>query len=399
MWHKEIDINKVCEIRSKSTVYFGVGAITKISDIAQKLKSKGINKIIAVTGKNSYRSTGAWDYCTKAFEMNDIQYAVYDKITPNPEVDQVDEATKMALDFGAEAVIAIGGGSPIDAAKSVAILMEYKNKTARELFEYKFSPEKAAPIVTINLTHGTGTEIDRFAVVTIPEKQYKPYIAADCIYPLYSIDDPALMVSLPIDQTIYVSIDAINHVVEASTSKAASPYSILLAKETIRLVVKYLPAVKKDPENLKARYYLTYAAMIAGVSFDNGLLHYTHALEHPLSGFKTELAHGLGLALLLPSVVKEIYTEKPNTLADILSPIVPNLVGTPDEAETVFLSLKSWLSEMGINMGLANNGFSKENIDTLVDLVFETPGLGALVGLAPGMGKKESVRKIYTNAL
>lgn len=399
MWEKDIDINQVSEIRSKSIVYLGVGAIEKINDIALSLKEEGITRVIAITGKNSYRSTGAWDHCVKAFEANNIVYTVYDQVTPNPEVDQVDEATRMAMDFKAQAVIAIGGGSPIDAAKSAAILMEYPDMNARDLFEYSFTPEKAAPLVAINLTHGTGTEIDRFAVVTIPEKQYKPYIANDAIYPLYSIDDPALMVSLPKDQTVFVSVDAINHVVEACTSNAASPYSILMAEETVRLVAKYLPVALREPENLTARYYLAYASMIAGVCFDNGLLHYTHAMEHPLSAVKPELAHGLGLSLLLPSVVKQIYKEKSATLASVLSPIVPGLSGMPEEAESVFFSLKNWLISLGIDMGLENNGFSPDQIDTLVGLVFETPGLGDLIGLAPGTGDKDSVKEIYERAL
>lgn len=399
MWESDIDINKVSEIRSRSIVYLGVGAINKINDIAVTLKKRGISKIIVVTGKNSYRTSGAWDICSRAFEANGIQYTIYNNITPNPEADQVDEATRMALDYGAQAVISIGGGSPIDAAKSVAILMEYPNNNARDLYEYRFTPEKAAPIVTVNLTHGTGTEIDRFAVITIPEKEYKPYIACDCIYPLYSIDDPALMVSLPPEQTVYVSVDAINHVVEACTSQAASPYSILMAKETVRLVAKYLPIAIKEPHNLEARYYLTYASMIAGISFDNGLLHYTHAMEHPLSAVKPDLAHGLGLALLLPSVIKHIYKERGNTLAEVLEPIVSGLTGNSNESEAVFLGMKNWLTGMGINMGLSNNGFSKEHLQKLTDLVFETPGLAALVGLAPGNGSREDVSAIYNSAI
>lgn len=121
----------------------------------------------------------------------------------------IEEAVEMDKSFGAQAVIGIGGGSPIDTAKSVAVLLEYKDKNARELYEQKFAPEKAVPIIAINLTHGTGTEVDRFAVATIPEKNYKPAIAYDCIYPLYSIDDPQLMTKLDKTQTVAVTIDVL----------------------------------------------------------------------------------------------------------------------------------------------------------------------------------------------
>ena len=193
MFEKDLNIHDIKEIRTRTTVYFGVGAIQKIADIAKDLKGRGINKVIVMSGRNAYKSTGAWDYVEKALKAEEIGYINFDKVTPNPTTHHVDEAVKMARDFGAQAVIAIGGGSPTDAGKSVAILLEYPGKTASELYEFAFTPTKAAPIVSINLTHGTGTETNRFAVVTVPEKDFKPAIAYDCIYPLYAIDDPQLM--------------------------------------------------------------------------------------------------------------------------------------------------------------------------------------------------------------
>lgn len=139
----------VIEIRTKTTVYFGVGAINKMTDIAIILAKQGINKVVVVTGKGSHIKSGAWAHV-----------------------------------------------------------------------------EKAVPIIAINLTHGTGTEADRFAVVSIPGKEYKPAIAYDCLYPMYSINDPGLMTTLPADQTAYVSIDAVNHVIEAATTKLGNPFAI-----------------------------------------------------------------------------------------------------------------------------------------------------------------------------
>ncbi|OGH99236.1 MAG: alcohol dehydrogenase [Candidatus Melainabacteria bacterium GWF2_32_7] len=399
MWENAININEIREIRAKTTVYLGVGAITKINDIVKELAQSGISKILVVSGKSSYKITGAWEHTEKAFQENNISYEIYDKVTPNPTVDQVDEAVKIGEKLGAQAVLAIGGGSPIDAGKSAAILLKYSDKTARDLYEYKFTPIKAVPVITINLTHGTGTEVDRFAVVSIPEKEYKPAIAYDCIYPLYSIDDPALMTKLPNEQTLYVSIDALNHVVEAATTKVASPYSILLAKETIRLISKYLPAAIKDPNDLTARYYLLYASLIAGISFDNGLLHFTHALEHPLSGVKPELAHGLGLSMLLPAIIKEIYPVTGQILADILSPVVPGLKGTPDEADKAAFGVEDWLFSVGVTSKLKDEGFTEGDIEKLTNLALETPSLGLLLSLAPTQSDKDVISKIYKESL
>lgn len=399
MWENKIDINQVVEIRAKTTTFFGVGAINKMADIAANLSGRGITKVIVMTGKSSHIKTGAWDVTKKALEDNGIKYLLYSKVTPNPTVDQVDEATAEAEAFGAEAVIAIGGGSPIDAAKSVAILLAYPEKNATELYELTFVPDKAVPVIAINLTHGTGTEVDRFAVVSIPAKEYKPAIAYDCIYPLFAIDDPSLMTKLPAEQTIYVSVDAINHVVEASTTIVTNPLAILLAKETIRLVAKYLPIAIKEPDNLTARYYLLYASLIAGTSFDNGLLHYTHALEHPLSAVRPDLAHGLGLAMLLPAVVKEIYPASGEVLAEIFEPILPGLKGTADEADKAFTGLRNWIESVGIKSHLRDEGFDDSVVDKLVNLAFETPSLDGLLALAPVKATKESVKNIYVNSL
>ena len=398
MWEKNIDIHEIKEIRTRTTVFFGVGAIKKIEDIARDLKSKGIDKLIVMSGKNAYKATGAWDYVEKALKNNNIEYINYDKVTPNPTNQAVDEAASLALDFGAQAVIAIGGGSPTDAGKSVAILLKYPEKCANDIYEFKFTPDKAAPIIAINLTHGTGTETNRFAVATIVEKDYKPAIAYDCIYPMYAIDDPALMVKLNEKQTKYVSIDAVNHVVEAATTKVATPYTICLAHEVISMVAKYLPKALANADDLEARYYLAYAAMMAGVCFDNGLLHYTHALEHPLSAIKHELSHGLGLAILLPAVVENMWEVKKETLAHILKPIAPEIsVDTPaSEANAL---VYDWLKSVGVPNKLHDEGFTNADVDRLVDLAFTTPSLGGLLSIAPTQATHDTVKEIYEKSL
>lgn len=398
MWEKDINVNEIKEIRTKTTAYLGVGAIEKIKDIAEELDYKGLNKVIVLTGHGSYKRTGAWDYVTKAFEDNNIEYVLYDKITPNPDHKNVDEAALIGREFGAKAVLGIGGGSPIDSAKSVAILLKYTDKTAADLYEFKFIPEEAAPIIAINLTHGTGTEVDRFAVVSIPEKEYKPAIAYDCIYPMYAIDDPKLMTSLSDYQTMAVSVDAVNHVFEAATSTVANPLSILTAKETVRLVHEYLPKALKNPTDVEPRYFLAFAAMIAGTSFDNGLLHFTHALEHPLSAVKTNLTHGVGLGILLPAVVKQCFEAKKETILDIFEPIL----GGKDEnmtADEAAAKTKEWLVSVGLTQTLKDEGFEEKDLDKLTELAFTTPSLDGLLGVAPIKATREIVKQIYSESL
>lgn len=399
MHRNSLDIHNVTELRVKSLVYFGCGAIRKMDDVSAELEKRGISKILVVTGHGAYKRTGAWDVIVPALAAHKIDYVLYDKVTPNPTTAQIDEAVALGKTIDAKAVLCIGGGSPIDAGKSAAILLANPSHTAEELYCYRFTPETAVPIIAINLTHGTGTEVDRFAVATILENEYKPVIAYDFIYPTWSIDDPALMTGLSEKQTRFVSIDAINHCVEAATTLVASPYSISLAREAIALVAQYLPAALKDPKDLEARYYLLYASLLAGVSFDNGMLHYTHALEHPLSAVKPDLTHGLGLSMLLPAVVKHIYPVRSIVLADILSPLIPGLKGEPSEAEEAAKGVERWLESVGAPQKLSDEGFSSADLDKLVDLAFTTPSLGLLLSLTPNKADREAVRTIYADSL
>ena len=399
MWEKDFDINEVREIRTRTCVYFGCGAINKMEDIAKDFKSKGIDKLIVMSGRHAYKSTGAWDVVEKALKSNGIGYINYDKVTPNPTTQAVNEAAAMAREFGAKAVITIGGGSPTDAGKSVAILLKYPDKNANDIYEFTFTPTEAAPIVAINLTHGTGSETNRFAVATILEKDYKPAIAYDCIYPTYAIDDPKLMAGLSPKQTRYVSIDAVNHVIEAATSTVASPYTVTLAREVIELVSRYLPKAIENPSDLEARYFLCYAAMMGGVCFDNGLLHYTHALEHPLSAMKPDFSHGLGLAILLPAVVRNIYAAKADTLAYILEPIVKGLKADVADTEKAATGVYEWLKSVDVPNKLKDEGFSEADVEKLTELAFTTPSLDGLLAIAPTEATREAVATIYRESL
>jgi alcohol dehydrogenase len=203
------------------------------------------------------------------------------------------------------------------------------------------------------------------------------------------------MTGLPANQTKYVTVDAVNHVVEAVTTVLNNPFSVTLGKEVITLAAKYLPKALEDPKDLTARYFLTYAAMIAGTSFDNGLLHFTHALEHPLSGIKTDLSHGLGLAVLLPAVVKEIYPKVSDVLSEVLAPIVPGITADPADAQKAADGVYAWLKSVGVPEKLGDIGFTKDQVPKLVELAFETPGLEGLLKCAPVDNGKEAVERIY----
>ncbi len=167
--------------------------------------------------------------------------------------------------------------------------------------------------------------------------------------------------------------------------------------KSVDVSAKYLPVVLSNPKDLTARYFLLYASALAGMSFDNSLLHLTHALEHPLSAMKPEIPHGLGLATLLPAVLKATYPYAPKAIAEVYSPIVPDLKGLPSEADKVAILTEAWLSHMGVPQKLSDIGFEENDISRLVGLAFEASLLGFLIGLSPAPVElhQQTVRMIY----
>ena len=399
MWDQAVNIHDVRIIHLKTKVLFGVGAVNSFDLVAADLRQSGISAVLAVTGRRAYRSTGAWDAIESSLRRHGISAAIYDGVTPNPTADQVDAAAALGAASGAGAVLAIGGGSAIDAGKGAAIAMRYPGVGAAAIFSGEFQPEAALPVIAVNLTHGTGSEANRFAVVSIPEKEFKPALACDFLYPRWAVDDPGLMTGLSPHQTAYVSIDAVNHVVEAATTRSANPHAIMLGCETCRLVSEYLPRALRTPTDPAARYFLAYAALIAGQAFDDSLLHYTHALEHPLSAVKPDLAHGLGLAMLLPAVIEHIWPVSGPVLAALLAPIAPGFRGEAGEARCAARAVELWLARNGAPGKLTDAGFAAADVDHLTDLALATPSLRSMLDQAPDRADREAVRAIYAASL
>ena len=385
-YYESVDINNVVCLNygTLKGCFLGVGAIHKFKDICLDLKPSHIG---FVSTKSAYYRTGAWDVIKAIMEELKIEYTIYDKVVANPTTKSIDECVelfkpKYDKNF---LVCSIGGGSPGDAAKSIAVLLEHQDKKGADLYKGLFQAERRAKLVMINITAGTGTECDRFAVASILENDppLKPAIATKVIYPDYSIDDPALMKSLSPFQTRFTAIDAVNHVMEASTTTMTTPFSHITAVEVVALISKYLPIALKEPENLRARYWLAYAAAEAGMSFDEGFLHITHALEHTLSAFIPDLTHGLGLSLLQPGVLRHIWPTTCKVLKGVMAPILGDLEGKPEEADEAAKRLRQWHESVGVTETMETMGFHKEDLKKLIDATHSCPGMDGLLALSP----------------
>jgi len=397
-WESKIDINKIFVLQpTRPLTYFGVGAIGKIGEIIEGFAKKGQGKILVVSDKIAYKASGAWDSVEPALNKYASVWKHYDDVRPNPTYDNCEAAAAMGTAMKADCIIAIGGGSSMDTAKTAAVLMKHPGKKAVDFYEKGEPITGAVPLIAINTSHGTGSECDAFAVAQ-SDGEDKPAINSPHIYAAYTIEDPRLTATMPTKQTISTSIDSVNHAVEAATTITTSPYSIGLAKEAVRLVATYLPTAIVEPSNLTARYWLMYASAIAGISFDLGLLHITHSLEHAMSAINVKVTHGDGLGILMPAMIREIYPAVPEVLAEVFAPIVPGLKGVPGEGEYAVAKIKEWCASVGQATSMAAY-FTEADVPALTKMTMNSSLSKLLLPLAPIKVDEKVVERIFRNSL
>lgn len=382
---------------ARPVTYFGVGAISKIEDIVKSLRSRGQGKILVVTDKIAYKACGGWDIVEPVLNKEAEGFEHYSDVRPNPTYDNCEEAARMGEKMKATSILAIGGGSAMDTAKTTAVLMHHPGKKSADFYEKGELVTGALPIVAINTSHGTGSETDAFAVAQ-SDGHDKPAINSPHIYPTYAIEDPQLTASMPLNQTIATSIDAMNHATEAATTITTNPYSILLAQDAIRLVATYLPQAIVEPNNLTPRYWLMYASALAGISFDIGLLHITHAMEHAMSAINSKVAHGDGLGILMPAMIQEIYHAVPEVLADLYRPIVPELQGLPGEGGYAAERIKEWFAKVGQSTSMEGY-FTEKDVSSLVDMTKKSMLANMLLPLAPIPVDDQVLYRIFKESL
>ncbi len=345
-------------------LFFGSGVIGRAGGYV-----RGKKKVLIVTGKRSAEVSGALGDVKSILEEQGVDYCIYKGVKPNPDAGVVHGIVDEYKRCGAEGFVAIGGGSVIDSVKAAAVVLSGGGSVTDYLFRRRSIPSSKPFIMAVNLTHGTGTEIDRFAVVTVPEEKLKLGFGPG--YPDVSVDDPRYTVTLPRNQTIYTSIDALAHSIESSTSRLSSPYTRLLGREAAHIILEYLPKTLSEPGNVEYRYWLLYASMIAGISIDHGITHLGHGLEHALSGFQPSLPHGAGLAILYRKLVEIFYTYYPETMYQILKPLDPTLKPDSSDAVKAQRVFNEFLEKIGFREALRDYGFDEDLIREVAEFYVE----------------------------
>lgn len=278
-------------------ILFGAGSLNKLATISLPGK-----KALIVIGGGSVRQFGSLARVESLLAEQGISVVIFDKIQPNPIVEHVMEAATLAKKEHCDFVIGLGGGSSMDSAKSIAIMTtnpghywDYVNGGSGKGLPLVNNP---LPIVCITTTAGTGTEADPWTVITDSASKEKIGFGCDKTFPVLSIVDPELMISVPANLTAYQGFDAFFHAAEGYIANVATPLSDIYALKSISLLSKSLAIAVKEPHNIDARADIALANTLSGMVESTSSCTSEHSLEHALSAYHPNLPHGAGLIMI-----------------------------------------------------------------------------------------------------
>ena len=279
-------------------LFFGKGELGRIA--TEKLPGK--KALIVTSSGTSMKKYGYLDRLTALLKENKTDYVIFDKILPNPIKSHVMEGAALAKSEDCDFVIGLGGGSSIDASKAIAVMAtnegDYWDYISGGSGKGMPVPNDPLPIIAITTTAGTGTEADPFTVTTKEETGEKIGFGYDKTFPVFSIIDPDLMMSVPPKLTAYQGFDALFHATEGYIASVANPISDVFALKSIELLGKYLARAVKDGSDVEARSYVALANTLSGmVEFTSGCTS-EHSIEHAMSGYHPDLPHGAGLIMV-----------------------------------------------------------------------------------------------------
>jgi len=311
------------EIFVPTRLYFGLGALDQI----HTMKLPGKHALVLISQGKSVVKAGYWDRLEKQLRDAGVKASLFSGIQANPTTDSIMEAAEMARREGCDFVIGFGGGSPMDAAKVVAIMAtnpgevwDYCQRGCGKRLPFVNEP---LPIVCISTTAGTGSEADASGMINNLETKEKFGIGGPSCFPVISVVDPALTVTVPQRQMVYQGLDALFHCIEGYLSKRANLFNEMYAITGVENVGKYLPKLMSDPEDMQAREHVSFANTLGGFVMSTGKLMSQHSFEHVLSAHHPNLPHGAGLILLCRAyfghfIAKGIHKEKFVALAKAL---------------------------------------------------------------------------------
>lgn len=277
--------------------------LESIDKIPVLLKKLNVSSVLLVTDSTLRKTDIATQLVSRLIE-NGISCPIYDGVNPNPTVHNIEEAFKIYRKHGAKAIIAFGGGSPMDCAKAVGARAAYPKKGVNKMKGLLKVLKPIPPLIAIPTTAGTGSEVTLTAVITDSDKRHKYTMNSFTLIPRYAVLDPTVTVSLPKSLTATTGMDALTHAVEAYIGGSTTKETRKLALDAVKIIFKNIEIAYSDGGNIIARKNMLKAAYKAGIAFSKSYVGYVHAVAHSLGG-QYNIPHGFANAVLLPIVLEE----------------------------------------------------------------------------------------------
>ena len=371
--------------------YFGRGSRV---ELVSEIQKRGFKKVFVVTDESLVKC-GVAGKVTELLDAAKIKYVVYSDVKPNPTIANVLSGVAACKKFKADAIVTIGGGSAMDTAKGVSILMTNPKRTMQSLNGLSNTANKGLPIIALPTTAGTASEVTINYVITDEERQIKMVCVDPNDLPIVAIVDSELMETMPASLAAATGLDALTHAVEGYITKGHNLMSDMFHMEAIKLIFANLTkaVMKKDKEAIEK---MSYAQYIAGMGFSNVGLGIVHSMAHQL-GAVYDTPHGIANAMLLPVVMKFNGDVCADRFAEILEALGVETKGmTKKQKIDKFVSMIEELSaSVKVTQTIKDYGCKMEDIDMLSNKAMEDPCMPG----NPREVTKEDFVKLYTEAM
>ena len=344
------------QFQTPTKIISGIGST---AEIIKELNDLHAKKVLLITDPGLVQA-GVAQQVVEMLKQAAVEVEIFDAVEPDPSIQVATKAAEMAKNVKANVLIALGGGSAIDTAKSAALLVT-NGGYLKDYAGVNKVVKPILPLIAVPTTAGTGSEVTIFAVMSDPDKQEKFTISSALIAPAVAVLDPLLTLKLPPSVTAFTGMDALTHAIEAFTSSIAQPATDALALSAIKLVLKHLPVAVGRGDNIKARDGMLQASLLAGIAFNNAFLGLAHAIASPLGGH-FHVPHGLANAVMLPYVMEYNLPTAVRRYAEIGRALGLQAVGdTPRAvAEKTVAAITQLARDINIPEKLSNIGAKEE---------------------------------------
>ena len=372
--------------------FFGPNAVNVTAERAQLLNMK--KPLIVTDTFLKDLEGGPVKQVISLLNDENIGHAIYDGVEPNPKIANCLDGMKVYNENKCDGIITIGGGSSHDCGKGIGIAATHDG----DLTDYagiETLTNELPPIIAVNTTAGTGSEVTRHCVLTNSDTKLKFVIVSWRNVPLVSINDPLLMLSVPKGLTAATGIDALTHAVESYVSVNANPVTDASSIQAMKLIATNLRQAVANGENLEARENMAYASLLAGMAFNNADLGYVHAMAHQLGG-QYDMAHGVANAILLPTVEEYNIISNPQRFADIAEFMGENIEGlsTMEAAQLAIHALRDISEDVGIPGTLEEMGVKEEDFELMAENALKDGNAFS----NPRKGTKEDIIELFKKA-